>query len=206
MWATIRQDAAACSTFQPGEQMPPVQLRRHDGPDPDTRGELCWVHRDSATLGGVIALPAFEIPVVDVGGLPLHPLVVHAAVVLIPLTAVGGFIMASSGARSKRYGPVIVAVAVVAAIAGFLAEASGITLRDELGMRTQQHFQYGEWLPWLSLALAAAVTLLFILDRQMGGKRNAMSLIVMIATVLIGVGSIVLTVLTGHSGAELVWG
>jgi len=56
------------------------------------------------------------------------------------------------------------------------------------------------------LAQAVAVTLLFILDRQTGGKRNPMSLIVMIATVLLAVASIGLTVVTGHTGAELVWG
>ena len=184
------------------EPVPHTALQQFpDTPAPRGRGAHGFCQTRCVT-----AIRALDIPVVDVGGMPLHPLVVHAAVVLIPLAALGGLLMASAGSRSKRYGPLIATVAVVAALAAFVSAASGDVLRDELGLRNQQHFEYGEWLPWVALAQAVAVTLLFILDRQTGGKRNPMSLIVMIATVLLAVASIGLTVVTGHTGAELVWG
>lgn len=37
-------------------------------------------------------------------GLPLHPLVVHAAVVLLPLAALGAIVIAVSERARKRYG------------------------------------------------------------------------------------------------------
>ena len=147
-----------------------------------------------------------ELPIDNVGGMPLHPLVVHAAVVLVPLAALGLIVMATSGARSKRYSPAVILVAVAGAVSAFLAMLSGEQLRDEIGMRNQQHFEWGEYLPWAALGLMVIVLVLALLDRQSGGKRNLFTTILALVGVVVAVGTIVLTVLAGHSGAELVWG
>ncbi|MFN8126457.1 MAG: DUF2231 domain-containing protein [Candidatus Nanopelagicales bacterium] len=142
----------------------------------------------------------------EVAGLPLHPLVVHAAVVLIPLAALGLLVMASSGARSKRYSPVIVFVAVVAALAAFVSRWSGEQLRLTEVVRADRHFTYGAYLPWVALALMVIVIILALMDRQGGGRRNAVGTIVALLGIVVALGAIVGTVIVGHSGAELVWG
>lgn len=142
----------------------------------------------------------------EVAGLPLHPLVVHAVVVLLPLAALGIVVMASGGARSQRYSPLVVFVAVVAAITAFLARWSGEQLRAESGPARSTHFEYGEYLPWMAVLLLVLVSVLALMDKQSGGKRNAVGGFFALVCVLAAVGAVVLTVLVGHSGAELVWG
>jgi uncharacterized membrane protein len=149
---------------------------------------------------------AVNLPIDEVAGLPLHPLVVHAVVVLVPLAAVGLIVMALSGSRSKRYSPAVLVVAGLGAASAFLAMLSGQAFAKSLGLSNQQHFEFGEYLPWAALILFAVTVVLAVMDRQSGGNRNVLGTIVAIATIVIAVGAIVLTVLTGHSGAVLVWG
>ena len=142
----------------------------------------------------------------ELAGLPLHPLVVHLAVVLIPLSGLGLLVMASSGARSKRYSPLIVFVAVVAAASAFVARWSGEQLRLTQGVRSDDHFTYGAYLPWVALALLSLIIVLALIDRQGGGRRNVVGTIVALLGVVVALVAIVGTVVVGHSGAQLVWG
>ena len=47
----------------------------------------------------------------EILGLPLHPLVVHAVVILVPLAALGGIVISAWTAARKRYGWLTVAFA-----------------------------------------------------------------------------------------------
>lgn len=148
-----------------------------------------------------------QLPIDQVAGLPLHPLVVHAVVVLVPLTALGLVVMASSGTRSRRYSPAVLLVAVVAAGAAFVAMWSGQQLRRErAGLPASVHFQYGEILPWVALGLLVLVAVMALMDRQGGGHRNAVGTVFSIVAIVAAVAAVVMTVLTGHAGAQLVWG
>lgn len=151
-------------------------------------------------------LSAIELPIDEIAGLPLHPLIVHAVVVMVPLASLGVIVMGTSGARSKRYSPMVVFVAFVAMVSAFGARLSGEQLRDELGMRGAQHFQYGAYLPWVAVALFACCSILALMDRQGGGRRNGVGTLFALVSMLVAVGATVFTVLTGHSGSELVWG
>ena len=64
----------------------------------------------------------------EFNGLPLHPLAVHAVVALVPLSAVLGVLFAVPRTRSWARWP-LPAVAVVAALATFVARESGEALR-----------------------------------------------------------------------------
>ncbi len=154
----------------------------------------------------MIAADSVRLPIDEVAGLPLHPLTVHGAVVLIPLAALGLIVMASSGARSKRYSPLVVFVGVMGVITAFVAEWSGQPLREELGIGPSDHFRYGEWLPWVAVALLVMIIILALMDRQGGGKRNAVGTIMSLVAIVVALVAIVGTVIVGHSGAELVWG
>lgn len=64
----------------------------------------------------------------EVWGLPLHPLVIHAVVVLVPLTAIGAVLMALRPRFTKRFGVIIVIGAIVSTVSAFLAKESGRSL------------------------------------------------------------------------------
>ena len=58
-------------------------------------------------------------------GLPVHPLVVHSAVVLVPLVAIGALVMSYLPSFSRRHGKLILILALVAQGSVFLAKLSG---------------------------------------------------------------------------------
>lgn len=142
----------------------------------------------------------------EIFGLPLHPLVVHAVVVLVPLTALGLIVMATSGKRSQRYAPAVLLVAIVGAVSAVIAKQTGEQLQQSRGPAVAQHYDYGHWLPWAAVALLVLVVLMALMDRNSEGERQLIGRIFAGFCVVAALGAVVLTVLTGHSGAELVWG
>jgi uncharacterized membrane protein len=146
------------------------------------------------------------LPITEVFGLPLHPLVVHAAVVLLPLSALGLMFMATSVKRSKQYGGAVVLLSGVAAASAFLAMASGRDLAASLGYGPgQQHFDLGGWMPWVGLALFGTALLLWLADKK-PAKRSGLGKVVALLSFVVAIGTIALTVWTGHLGASLTWG
>jgi uncharacterized membrane protein len=90
-------------------------------------------------------------------GLPLHPLVVHAAVVLIPLACLGALIVVGSSRARERFGWLTVAFAVAAAGAAITARLSGESLALSLAgiaPLIATHRQWGQLTPWSAVALA----------------------------------------------------
>lgn len=140
-------------------------------------------------------------------GLPVHSLVVHAAVVLLPLAALGALIMGFSARFSRRFGPLVVAVAAAGVVAAFISRASGEELAERVG-NPEVHAQVGNLLPFIALGMLVVLLALWLLDRGLPGARPQRSLgiqvlgIIVIAAALITAGW---TVRTGHTGAEAVW-
>lgn len=145
------------------------------------------------------------LPLQEFMGLPLHPLLVHGAVVLLPLAGLGAILIATDIKRSKSLGGIVVLLAGVAALFGFLAMASGRDLAAAIGYGGErQHFVLGGWLPWFGLALFVVTLLLWLMDKK-PPKRNLFSKILSIAAIAIAIGTIGWTVYVGHLGAELTW-
>lgn len=140
-------------------------------------------------------------------GLPVHSLVVHAAVVLLPLAALGALIMGFSARFSRRFGPLVVAVAAAGVVAAFVSRGSGEELAERVG-NPEVHAQVGNLLPFIALGMLVVLLALWLLDRGLPGVRPQRSLgiqvlgIVVIAAALITAGW---TLRTGHTGAEAVW-
>jgi hypothetical protein len=145
------------------------------------------------------------LPITEVFGLPLHPLIVHAAVVLLPLASIGLVVMATSIARSKRYGGAVALLAGVGALSAFLAMASGRDLRTALGYGSSDHFTYGEWMPWVGLALFGTAVVLWLLDKR-PPKRSGLGKVVALLAYPVALATIAATVYVGHLGAKLTWG
>jgi uncharacterized membrane protein len=107
-----------------------------------------------------------------IGGLPLHPLVVHFVVVLLPVAVLGSILSAVSPWVRRRFGWLTVVAAAVAAGAVQVASVSGTNLKAGLtGLSADlgnnplinRHEELADILIWWALGLFVAVTLLMVL-------------------------------------------
>jgi uncharacterized membrane protein len=148
-------------------------------------------------------------------GLPLHPLVVHAAIVLVPVTAILAVIIAVSDDRRNRWGVLTWILATVAWGMTIVAKFSGenlfaATVQGVPPEITDRHATYGQTSVWFVLALWLAVSALLLLDmdrKRRDGFGSAvlptvLSLFV-IGTAMAAAGQVLLTAWTG---AESFWG
>lgn len=140
-----------------------------------------------------------------VNGLPLHPLVVHAVVVLVPLMAVLTFLVALL-ARWRRFAPLALGADVVVLGLAFVATQSGEALQSRLSSVSSQpvaveHAEHGDAVPFVVLGLVAAAVLV-VLARRWGGVLVPVSVV---AAAVAGAVAIGWVVVTGESGAAAVW-
>ncbi len=140
----------------------------------------------------------------SVFGLPTHVLVVHAAVVLVPLAALAAVIMAFSPRFSVRFGPAVAVIAGIGVLASILARQSGESLALVRGV-SQIHQSSGSLMPLFALGLFAAVLALWLIDRR-GARRRALGTqILAVVVVAVAVITTGWAIRTGHSGSEMVW-
>ena len=144
-------------------------------------------------------------------GLPAHPLVVHAAVVLLPLAAVATLICAAMPRARRHYAPVALGLALVATLAVGLAQGSGEELEEQVDETelVEEHTEQGERvLPWaIGVTVAAAVvTALPALSRRRPSlSAQTATAAVVAVSLLAGVGATWTVVDVGHSGAKATW-
>lgn len=139
-------------------------------------------------------------------GLPLHPLVVHAAVVLLPLAALGALVIALSARARKSYGWPVVVAAFVAAGAVVAARLSGEDLLQTIplaGQALTTHMTWGLLAPWPAGALALTTLFLVLAGR---GRSRPLLITAALLTVLAALASLAVIVIVGHSGSTAVWG
>jgi len=144
-------------------------------------------------------------------GLPAHPLIVHAAVVLLPIAAIGLIVVALVRRWRRHYAPVIFAVALAATIAVGLAQQSGESLEGEV-QRTEQleeHTEQGESvLPWaiaVTIISAAVAAEPFVRDRLGRVSPRIVAAVLITTSVVAGMGATWTVIDVGHSGATSVW-
>ncbi|HEY7596089.1 MAG TPA: DUF2231 domain-containing protein [Actinophytocola sp.] len=160
-------------------------------------------------------MPAF------VFGLPLHPLVVHAVVVLVPLALLTGIAIAVWPAARRRYGWPVVFLAVLATLSIPVATSSGEELRDRLPENAliHTHAELGDQLLAFVAPMTIALAALVLLDRFRTARadgpgttiapaarwtRPAAVALAAVAVALAAV-SAVQVVRIGDSGARAVW-
>ncbi len=106
-----------------------------------------------------------------VGGLPLHPLVVHFVVVLLPVAALGALLVAVWPAVRRRFGWLTVAAAAVAAALVPVATTSGNNLQRGLENLQQglgdnplinRHAELANLMIWWAIGLFVAVAALMV--------------------------------------------
>lgn len=136
-----------------------------------------------------------------IAGLPLHPLVIHAVVVLLPLMAVLTIVVAVRKNLRERYSWWVVAANVVIFVITLVAKESGEALQKSLGGHVaQEHGELGDVLPWFALFLALASAATAVTQRN-----KALGPVAVVVSILAAVAATVWTVRTGDSGARAVW-
>jgi len=142
-------------------------------------------------------------------GIPLHPLVVHAVVVFVPLAAAGTVAIALVPRWRRPYGWLVVGAATIAFAAVPVATQAGKALRDSLNLggpvleKVQRHQDWGERMIYATGALWALLVALMLLDRS-GRRGGFMVAVTVLAVIAAGVATGVVLV-TGHAGSEAVW-
>ena len=145
----------------------------------------------------------------EINGLPAHPLLVHLVVVLLPLSAAGGILVSTWPAAQRKLGLLVPLGAVLGMLAVPLTTRAGRDLARHFGNPPfiAQHQSYGnQVLPW-AIALAATTVLQWlVLRRPRTTTSRALRAALGLAVVVSAVGTVVIVVLTGDSGARAVWG
>lgn len=142
-----------------------------------------------------------------VAGLPLHPLVIHVSVILVPLVALGGLVMSYLPSFSRRYGKGIFLLALVAQGSLFLSKLTGQALTNIMEKDMGRHADLGEIAPFVTLPMVALIYLRLRMDRS-GSTFGSILLrrLTSIALIVASLASIAVVTLVGHSGAQSVWG
>lgn len=141
----------------------------------------------------------------EVGGLPVHVLVVHAVVVLLPLACLGAVAVASVPRWNERFGVLVVWCALVGAIAAYVAAQSGRALAERLGT-PQDHQRVAQWVPWFAFALLAVVVIFWWSDRRARYVRSRATILLAVVTAVLALTTLGWVIVAGHSGATAVWG
>jgi hypothetical protein len=167
-------------------------------------------------------------------GLPAHPLLVHAPVVLVPLVTLGMILVAIRPSWRRRYGAVLLGGSVVAAVGLIFAMQSGEAFDEGLReagnpVKIDVHQELAETAQLFTFAFVIVLVAMVVIDwrarsaaaqpiRSLSaatvGEPAAPGATSGMATVaralaavaaLFGVLATIWIIRTGHEGARLVW-
>ncbi|MGW3370129.1 DUF2231 domain-containing protein [Streptosporangium canum] len=149
----------------------------------------------------------------EILGLPAHPLIIHAAVVLTPLLAVLAAVYALAPRTRAVLHWAVTALAMAVPVAVLAARQSGEALKDKrfssvdgpLGLRIAEHEGFATPLLLAALALGVlSLALVYISRAERYGRPvgRVVSALTVVAAVVAGY----YVLRAGHSGAMAVWG
>lgn len=189
---------------------------------PQARYALADLHRlrvsSSSNSTSAQCSATYTTAVDTIAGLPAHPLLVHAAVVLVPFAAVVA-IVAVLWPRARRWlGLTPPIAALVALIVVPITTSAGEALEKTVPATPtlSEHTHDGDQLILWVGPLFGLVALWWLLtsaavaayrDRWLGVRAQRwLQIAVAVATVAVAVGTIVMVVRIGDLGARAVWG
>ncbi|MDQ3402508.1 MAG: hypothetical protein M3548_03825 [Actinomycetota bacterium] len=148
-----------------------------------------------------------------VNGLPLHALIVHAVVVLVPLSVLGAILIAVWPAARRRFGWSVAVLAGVGAALTPIATGSGRDLSRRLpdNELIRRHEELGDQLIYFVLPLFVAVLALMIVHTAIArgwspGWRNVALIAAAVVVVGFAGASGVQVFRVGEAGSRAVWG
>jgi AcrR family transcriptional regulator len=142
-------------------------------------------------------------------GLPVHPLVAHAVVVLVPLSALGVVAISVVPRWRERYGVLVLLLSTAALVMVPVATRSGERLEERIdagGVVARQiadHKEIAELVLWPTLAMwvLAAVLVLLTRRKRAGTAVTLVAALAVVAALLAGAA----VVRAGHLGSTAVW-
>ena len=153
----------------------------------------------------------------QVNGMPVHALVIHAAVVFVPLLALAAIAYAVVPRWRPKVGWAAVLLAIGAPVSTFVAMASGNELRDRMVARgmagppleaIDDHMGYGQLTFFVTLGLGVVTLLMVFLTERRSARPlpRAAGLALTVTMVALAAVSGYYVFRTGDSGAQAVWG
>ena len=139
-------------------------------------------------------------------GLPIHPLIVHATVVIVPTAAVA-VVLAVFWTRFREWaGAAPMALSALAVVLTPLSTSSGETLERQLSSTSliSDHARLGDLLIWwvVPLAVVSAGSWWF---RRRPAAGGLVKWGLAAVSVVVAAGTLVTVALIGHSGAKAAW-
>ena len=147
-----------------------------------------------------------------VSGLPAHVLLVHAMVVLAPLTALLAILCGIWPAARRRLVWLVLVLALVTAGLTPLTTEAGEWLFDRARQPSEilrTHAERGGWMIYFSVALvvvAIALALLHVAEGRSEKRRVGANILVAVLALAVGISTCVTVYRIGDSGARAVWG
>lgn len=166
----------------------------------------------------------------EVLGIPAHPLLVHAAVVFVPLLVLGAFAYALLPLTRRYVWWAVLGLGVIAPSAAWAAKLSGQAFRarlirhgahnpDFLG-QIDRHMSFGNLAAYFATGLGAlSIIMVLVLHSRVrasqgsaasigatGGGSVALSVILIVLVVGVGAATGYYIFRTGDTGAHIVWG
>ncbi len=138
----------------------------------------------------------------QITGLPVHPLVVHFAVVLLPLASLALILLVLVPRLRTHFAGLTTFVLAIGAASTWVAEESGEELAARIG-EPAQHAWFAGFLVPVAAATAVLAVVWYLVQR--GGRRSGLVTGTGVVTSIAALASVGLTALVGHSGAVAVW-
>jgi hypothetical protein len=145
-------------------------------------------------------------------GLPMHPLIVHATVVIVPSAALLVALAAVYPRFRAWVGPVPALTALLSCVLVPLSTGSGEELQHRVGETSlvEKHQELADTLIWFVIPLAAVAVVGYWMQRRAGteGKTSSgkgLVAAVAVGAVLLSGATLVDVGLIGHSGAKASW-
>jgi uncharacterized membrane protein len=136
-----------------------------------------------------------------ISGLPVHALVVHFAVVILPLAATALIAIIYIPKLKGQYAFITTVGITLGSAAVLVAKQSGEALAEKIGNPTT----HSNWGTDLTIAAFILLVLTLIWYRSSKGRKSRVVTPLGHATVLAAIAVLGLTFLTGHTGAQAVW-
>lgn len=149
----------------------------------------------------MLSLLPLETSIFDsIAGLPMHPLVVHMAVVILPLSALALVVLAFIPRLAQRYGWLAVTGIAFGTVAAFVAKQSGEALAAQIG-EPRQHALYGDLLPPVAAGLLVIAVVWWLMIRRAGTRTTGTSGLNLAVGVLASVAA--LTTVVGRKSSRI---
>ncbi|MGN6302393.1 MAG: DUF2231 domain-containing protein [Angustibacter sp.] len=147
-------------------------------------------------------------------GLPLHPLIVHATVVLVPATTLLVALAAVYPRFRNWVGPVPALAGLVSCVLVPLSTGSGEELQHHVGESSlvEKHAELADSLIWFVIPLTIVAIGMYWMQWRRGagdgagqGLNKGLVAAVSVVAVLLSGATLVDVALIGHSGAQAAW-